>query len=326
MSSRLPSLKPHLLRLTLVGACAAALSAAAPARACSVCGCGDPLLTASDPAAITGTLRLQLDVESLRVDAGNEADPALTDRLSQTSYRLNVVYRPVEALSLTATLPFVTKRIETVGGAAKVKASDLTGLGDAELAARWAVWRSVNVGAQRVHELAITGGSALPTGQKDRKDADGALIDPHGQLGTGGFGPFAGLAYRYEQGDLTALASLSYRLRTEASYFDGTKYRFGDATLFGVHGQYRVASRVALDLGVDGRVARDDRATDEAGVVEAHVVNTGGTVLAAAPGVYVDAVGGLWLFARGQVPFLKRLHGDQDVLPSFTLGLQYQLP
>jgi hypothetical protein len=38
-----------------------------PAYACSVCGCGDPLLASSDPAAITGGLRLQLDTEYLRV-------------------------------------------------------------------------------------------------------------------------------------------------------------------------------------------------------------------------------------------------------------------
>jgi len=36
---------------------------AVPAHACSVCGCGDPLLTANDPAAITGQLRFQFDTE-----------------------------------------------------------------------------------------------------------------------------------------------------------------------------------------------------------------------------------------------------------------------
>jgi len=51
---------------------------APPAHACSVCGCGDPLLTASDPAAITGKLRFQADTEYLRVDAG--ADSGHADR------------------------------------------------------------------------------------------------------------------------------------------------------------------------------------------------------------------------------------------------------
>jgi hypothetical protein len=36
-------------------------------------------------------------------------------------------------------------------------------------------------------------------------------------------------------------------------------------------------------------------------------------------------VGGLWLFVRGQIPVVKSLRGEQDVLPSFTTGLQFQV-
>ena len=53
------------------------------------------------------------------------------------------------------------------------------------------------------------------------------------------------------------------------------------------------------------------------------VDDTGGTVLSAAPGVYVNAVGGLWLFLRGQVPVYSRLYGDQKVGATVTSGLQY---
>jgi hypothetical protein len=155
-------------------AVALALTVSTPARACSVCGCGDPLLAASDPAAITGQLRLQIDTES------------------------------------------------------------------------------------------------------------------------------------------------------EATYFDASKYKFGDALLWSVHGQYRPLRRLALDLGVDGRYAKADTATDSDGTVEDAVGNTGGTLLSAAPGVYFNATGGLWLFVRGQIPFYKHLLGNQDVLPSFTTGIQFQ--
>jgi hypothetical protein len=117
-----------------------------PALACSICGCGDPLLAASDPAAITGKLRLQADTEYLRVDAGTDGRPGYTDKLTQWSYRLNVVYRPLEDLSFTATLPFVSKTIHTVGSGTDVVGSDLTGLGDVELAGRYALWRSVYLG------------------------------------------------------------------------------------------------------------------------------------------------------------------------------------
>jgi len=320
----------RLLRYLLL--CATALVALArsmPARACSVCGCGDPLLNASDPAAISGTLRLQVDTEYLRIDAGTDGQPGFTDKLTQWSYRFNAVYRPFEALSLSVTVPLVNKTIHTVGDGTDTTTSDLTGLGDVEVTARFALWRSVQPGAGRVHELAITAGSAMPTGAHNARDGDGALIDPHGQLGTGGWGPFAGLSYRFERvggfGEVDAFASFSGRIRTEATYFDSTKYKFGDALLWSVHGQYRPIRILALDLGVDGRYAWRDRATAADGTVDGAVVNTGGTLLSAAPGVYFNAVGGLWLFLRGQIPFYKHLYGEQDVFPSFTAGIQLQV-
>ncbi len=314
---------PGLLRLLGLAAAAAALLAAPPARACSVCGCGDPLLTSGDPAAINGTLRLQLDVEHLRVDAGTDGRLGFTDQLSQTSYRLNAVYRPAADLSLTATLPLVSKRIQTVGGPVKEVDSDLTGLGDAELGARWALWRSVQVGAQRSQELALGLGTSLPTGAHGARMPDGSLLDPHGQLGTGAWGPFATAAWRLEQGDWTVAATLGYRIRTEGRYFDGSRYRFGNAWLWSLHGQYLVARRLALDLGLDGRAAAADKATDLGGAVTGAVDNTGGSVLSLAPGAYLQVAGGLWAFARAQVPVYRDLFGEQDVKPSFTAGLQY---
>jgi hypothetical protein len=311
---------PH--RLLAAGLAAALALAARPAQACSVCGCGDPMLSASDPSAIAGTLRFQLDVEYLRVDAGTEGVPGSTDQLQQVSYRASAVYRPLDALTLGALVPVVWKRITAVGAGPSTVTSDLTGLGDVELNARLVAWRSVQVGAQRAQELALTAGSSVPTGAHDAT-RDGALVDPHGQVGTGAWGPFAGAHYRLEQGDWTAYAGLSWRHRTEGSYVDGTRYQFGDALLWSLHGQVLLRSRVALDLGVDGRDARPDRMVAPDGTVSDPVENTGGTVWSLAPAVYVDTTAGFWLFARAQVPFVKRLDGEQDVKPSFTVGVQY---
>lgn len=310
-----------LPRALLLAALAAVPCAALP---CSICACGDPLLAASDPAAITGELRLQVDLDHLRVDAGTEGRPGYTDRLTQWSYRLNVAYRPLETLSLTATLPIVSKSIRTVGGGTATVSSDLTGLGDVEVAARYRLFRAIALGVGRVHELALTGGAAVPTGGNRAKDRNGMPVDPHGQLGTGAWGPFVGLNYGFEQGRLLAFANVSGRLRTEGAFAGGVRYHFGDALLWSVHGQYRPVRRLALDLGLDGRHARVDRATAPDGTRTA-VENTGGTVLAVAPGVYANATGPLWLFLRAQVPAFESLFGEQRVLPSFTTGIQLEL-
>jgi hypothetical protein len=313
-----------LSRTLFLGAAAvAALASASPARACSVCGCGDPLLAASDPAAITGKLRLQLDTDYLRMDAGTDGNPNSIDQLTQWSYRFNAAYRPIEDLSFLVTVPLVAKTMKAAEGGISTPVSDLTGLGDVEVAARYAFFRSVDLPRQRAWEVAATGGSMLPTGEHNAT-AGGALVDPHGQLGTGGWGPFLGLAFLFEQKDWLAFANASYRVRTEASYDDGTKYKFGDAFLWSVHGQYRPTRRLAIDLGVDGRYAKRDRATNDVGEVDPGVVNTGGTVLSAAPGVYFEAGAGIWLFARGQIPFATNLYDQQKVYPGFTTGLQFQ--
>lgn len=309
---RVPPVTRICLALGLLTATLASLAAPVPARACSVCGCGDPLLTSSDPAAITGQLRLQLDVEYLQVSSGNEVDPALTDRLSQWSYRLNTVYRPVEALSFSATLPVVSKELRTVGGGPPAAPSNATGLGDVEVGARWAAWRRVVLGLGRVQELALTAGTSMPTGPNGER-AGGERIDEHGQPGTGAWSPFAGVAYRFEQRSWLMFASLSGRLHSQNGY----GYTYGSALLWSVHGQYFPSGRFAFDLGVDGRYAAADR--DPGGAV----VNTGGTVLAVSPGVYFQASGPAWLFVRGQLPFYVRFQGDQSQLPSFVSGVQY---
>jgi hypothetical protein len=317
--------------MVVVGTFTASMS---PAKACSICGCGDPLLAASDPAAITGLLRLQLDTEYLRVDAGTDGMPGYKDQLTQWSYRLNAVYKPMGRLSFMATFPVLDKTIHQVGGGADITDSHLTGVGDAELGARYAFWRTINMGIGRVHEFALAGGVTMPTGAHDAKmtamdPTTNAVtivaVDPHGQLGTGAWGPFLGIHYRFEQVDWLGFADFSYRMRTTGSYFDGSRYKFGDAALWSVHGQYRPVATLAVDLGVDGRFARVDKTTDPGAGSSSSQGNTGGMLLSAAPGVYFNAGRGFWLFTRGQIPFYKNLFGEQDVKPSVALGLQYQV-
>jgi len=309
---------------------AAGLSYLCPstAQSCSICACGDPLLAASDPAAITGTLRLQLDAEYLRIDAGSEAQPGAIDGLTQWSYRANIVYRPVSRLALMLVAPLLDKSIHTEGTTAGHAHASQVGIGDVEVAGRYAVWRRIDFANQRVHELAVSGGTMIPTGSTDARMTDemgaSVLVDPHGQLGTGGWGPFAGLHYRFEQSDWLAFVDASYRFRTTGSYADNSKYKFGDAVLWSLHGQYRLHPTVALDLGVDGRYARLDKATDADGNVTEKVEDTGGTVLSAAPGIYVNPGSSVWLFVRAQIPFYKDFYGEQDVKPSVSTGLQYQ--
>jgi hypothetical protein len=102
----------------------------------------------------------------------------------------------------------VQKSIHTVGGGTDVTNSNLTGIADLELAGRYALWNTVSFGARRVQELAVSLGTAAPTGSHNAKMEDGTLLDPHGQIGIGGWGPLAGVHYRFEQANWLAFASV----------------------------------------------------------------------------------------------------------------------
>lgn len=291
------------------------LAAARPARACSVCGCGDPLVAAAEGYGRGGDLRVAAEGEYLSQRAGTEGAPGMTDVLDQYTLRLTGVYSPVAPLNLVATVPLLRKKMAMDrNGGSLVPVSDVTTLGDVELAARYYVLDLVNVGARRRQGLAVSAGSSFPTGQNGATDGTGQRIDQHGQAGTGAFGPFAGLTYRLQLDPWSFLASASARVRTENSY----GYRFGSALLWTVQGQWSPLSWLGVGLGLDGRNAGRDR---QGGVP---VENTGGLVLAATPAAYLEIHRGLWLDARVQIPFYTRLVGEQSVGPTFVAGLLYE--
>jgi hypothetical protein len=288
---------------------------ATPAAACSVCNCGDPLVGVGQEAAPAGRLGLELDGQWLYQKAGGE-EPGTLDILNQWSLLLTIAYTPVERLNLFVTLPWVWKDMQMqMEDGSKMPSSNLNGFGDMQFGLRWFFWEHLDLGNQVRHSLSLSASTFAPTGNDSAVDAAGVRVDQHGQIGTGGWGPTAGLFYRM-QGDVwSAYAGVWGLYRTENSY----GYRFGAAALWTVAGQYQPLDWLAVGLSVDGRAAGSD---EDGG---APVENTGGFVLAAVPAVYVNVFPGAWLLARAQLPFATSLNGTQTVGPVVTAGLRYEL-
>jgi hypothetical protein len=299
---------PSRIRLATTAALTAALALAAlaprPAAACSVCACGDPLMAASEVPGMAGALRLSLDGEWLRVESAEA--PGDTNRLTQQTLRLSAVYSPLDRLNLVVGVPVTSKAMRSLASGDQL--SDETGLGDVEVGARWFAFTSADLSARRAQALGLSLGASLPTGPRK------SSLDEHAQLGTGSWGPYAGLLYRVGQGDFAAVASVTGRLRTENA--DG--YRYGHALLWSVTGEYDLTKRVAVALGLDGRQAGMDRSS------EGPMESTGGLVVALAPAVSFGLSSGLFVTARAQIPVVKELYGEQDVGPTVNLGLQWQ--
>ena len=309
-----------MIRLAAIGRTVALASAAflvasaSPALACSVCGCGDPLVGVGQVAGPAGQFGLELDGQYLYQKAGGE-EPGTLDILNQWSMLLTASYTPIANLNLVVTLPWVWKDMQMeMEDGTRMSSSNLNGFGDMQVGARWFFWEHLDLGNGIRHTLSVSAATFIPTGNNSAVDADGIRVDEHGQIGTGGWGPNAGLFYRM-QGDVwSAYAGVWGLYRTVNAY----GYRFGAAALWTAVGQYQPLEWLAVALGVDGRVAGFDV---QDGV---DVENTGGLVLAAVPAVYAKVFPGGWLLAKAQLPFATSLNGIQTIGPVVTVGLRYE--
>jgi hypothetical protein len=301
-------------RTAVLAAAAALATVASPARACSVCGCGDPLVGVGQVAGPAGQFGLELDGQYLYQKAGGE-EPGTLDILDQWSLLLTASYTPVRNLNLVVTLPWVWKGMQMeMADGTRMPSSNLNGFGDMQVGARWFFWEDVDLGNRTRQTLSVSASTFIPTGKNSAVDADGLRVDEHGQIGTGGWGPNAGLFYRF-QGDLwSAYAGVWGLYRTTNSY----GYRFGAAAMWTAVGQFQPTEWLAVALGVDGRYAGYDQ--QDGGNVE----STGGMVLAAVPAVYARIFPGGWLLARAQLPFATSLNGIQTIGPVVTAGLRYE--
>lgn len=304
-----------LARLAGLVAAASLALASSPARACSVCGCGDPLVGVGQVAGPAGQLGLELDGQWLSQKAGGDV-PDTTDVLNQYSVLLTASYTPLANLNLIVTLPWVWKNMQMeMPDGSRMTSSNLNGFGDMQFGLRWFFWDDTDVGNRTRQTLSVSASTFAPTGKNSAVQADGERVDEHGQIGTGGWGTSVGLLYRI-QGDVwSGYAGAWGFYRSVNSY----GYRFGSAALWTVAGQYQPLDWLAVALAVDGRAAGSD--VQDGAAVE----NTGGFVLAAVPAVYANAFPGGWLFAKAQIPFATSLNGVQTIGPVITAGLRYEL-
>jgi hypothetical protein len=310
-----PASRAAPARAALLGvALAATLAVPAPAGACSVCGCGDPLVPVGEVAGPRGALAFSADWQYLTQKAGSE-EPGMVDLLTQNSLVLTGAWTPLDRLNVVVQLPFVWKRMQMDMDGAVTTTSNLAGLGDMQVGLRWFVLDEVSVASRTRQALSLDAGTSIPTGS-DSAAVDGVRVDEHGQLGTGAWGPYLGLFYRL-QGDVwSGYAGLWGVYRTENAY----GYRYGTALRWTVAAQLQPAEWFAAGLGVDGRWADAD--VD----LGAAVPSTGGLVLAAAPAAYFRLFEGGWVYAKAQVPFATALQGIQTIGTVVTAGLRVELP
>src|ERR1700747_27570 len=159
-----------MLRLAAGLLTAVALLGAQAAHACSVCGCGDPLVLAGDSMPVAGTFRFALDYEYLTATARSDDEPDRTESLTQMTLRPVLVYSPFDRLNVVLQVPVVRKDWTLSASAGEAAENAIpTRLGDIDLGVRLFVWDSTSISAMRRQNLAVTVGTSFPTGPDDKE-------------------------------------------------------------------------------------------------------------------------------------------------------------
>ena len=305
----------------LAAVVAAALLLAASAARASCCIFEDPLLAIGDVAARSGHLRLALEAETLSSTAAMDghAGMEMSESIRQSALRAIAVYSPRERLNLVAAVPLERREWRIDGRGTPADPARLTGLGDIDVGARIAVWRRVafvpdrkRIAVTRVQAVALSAGTSLPTGESGAR-ADGVRLEEHAQLGTGAWGPYAGLVYQRQREPWALAVSASGRLRTRNAH----GHRFGTAALANVQLEHDLLARVTGGVGADVRWGAPD-------VQSGHrVANTGGLLVSAAPSLSIGLADRVRVRVRAQLPVVQRLRGEQRADVSLVAGVSW---
>jgi hypothetical protein len=270
--------------------------------------CGTPYPT--DVLGGVVPVRFTLGLEERYLSKSNALDEG-PGREQEREHRLGVfaLWRPQDRLALLGRLPYAVKELteRPQGEAAATRTA--RGLGDAELVALVALLRRPGPHATTV-ALVLAG--AAPTGSNVLRDGSGARLDAHLQPGTGAWSGTGGLNAAVEIGAGVWEASLLGRVNGTSAH----GYRYGDAALYNAGFTSRPWKGWQLLAQLNGRTAARDRLED--GAVG---VNTGGTVLYAAPGARWQTDLGLTIDAAVQLPVLESLDGDQREHTTARLSL-----
>jgi hypothetical protein len=294
---------------------AALTSAPSPARACSICRCGDPTFNAlgKDGFHAPG-LRLALDWERFDKDEG---DPAVASE-SQVENRLTALasYGFNDRFSLTARVPLSWRHLEATALGTEPETTRTSGLSDPEIYGQLRLWASPLRGAVgRRASLSLVAGLKTPWGQNDVQQ-EGVRVDEHAQPGTGSTDGFGSLVFLYLIDPQSALfVSSGYR----ATGSNDHDYRYGSSLTSNVAYEHKLGSRLDGVLELNFRHAQKDR-VDASGTLDE---DTGGSLLYVTPRLLVSLGRGVVLRAGAQIPLLKDLNGFQKERAVANVGVTY---
>lgn len=166
------------------------------------------------------------------------------DTLSRTRFEsvLGVQYAPKTSLNVRLEIPYANvQSSDRVGGVSRT--SNAGGFGDATLSIKSRF--AQRFGEDWKEHQACTLGLQLPTGRHDGREANGSLLEPSEQPGSGKWGYMLGYAYAYERLKDTIWAST-----TLMGDIGGAGVKGDMLSLDANYGYWAVRAHKPQDLGV----------------------------------------------------------------------------
>ncbi|MCA1664520.1 MAG: hypothetical protein LC659_09660 [Myxococcales bacterium] len=265
-----------------------------PARACAVCNCGDPTLTAIGVEQPYRN-RVRAGIEE-RYGSHSQGDGGDGEELELVRSALFAAWTPHPRITVGLVVPWMTTWLTPSTG----RASLINGLGDMELSGRVLLARDKTFGA---HHLAwATAGLKMPTGPRLYDDG-GVPYGDDDQPGSGSWDPFVGATYAWYSGALwSAYGSASYRYTTAGWH----GYRRGQQLGWNAALQAQPWTWGGFQLFVDGNWLAQDRLATGAGAPD-----TGGTVMRLGPAFVFSPRVDLMVRVAASVPVVQAFIGQQ---------------
>ena len=298
--------------------------APAPAPACSMCRCSDPVFSALGEGLYTyGGFQIAVDWNRLDQTQGAEGHEGKEhlrgfgkhggdfEEQVRNTVTATISYGWHERLTLVAQVPYAHNELTEADEVQKAN-----GLGDPLFFVYGRIWASkFEQGLGRRAWLWAVFSVKTPWGEND-VTADGVRLDEHVQPGTGATNLAGGLSGLFLiDGPSSVYASAMYT-GTGRNEFG---YKYGDNFQANVYYDRKLTDWLDAVLEVNYLYARRDQ-VDEIGLVDP---NTGGNSLYLTPRIAVNVVKGLVARAAAQFPVWEDLNGIQDIKPAYTAGLTY---
>lgn len=218
--------KLKLILIAVFGLCSAVV------LACDVCGGGSLGFSGAQPLLTQGFIGFQSSFQGFKHPSSSlsSSGSGLVLRDSYRSFEIQGRKNFGKKWQGSISIPYrIHRRIE------EEQSTQLSGLGDIQLALRYQVLDRQDPTKLLVHFLAVDGYLGLPTGKYMQRDAQKSMLPIWMQLGKGAWQYGAGVNYsvRYKKVGLNMLANNRYFTENELSYKVGNQ-SFISSNLFAV--------------------------------------------------------------------------------------------